>query len=63
MANKYCDNCGCAVGRLGCENCNEESYIVEQYYDQGMPLPDENTDFMKKYHEQQKNQDEKGNIE
>lgn len=48
-----CENCGNKIGRLGCEWCNEESYIVEQYHELNMELPDEETEFMKKYREQQ----------
>lgn len=50
--SKYCEDCGCPIGKHGCENCNEESYIVDQYYEQNMPLPSDDTDFMKKYYEQ-----------
>lgn len=48
-----CENCGGKIGIHGCEWCNEESYIVDQYIEQGMKLPDEDTDFMKKFKEQQ----------
>ena len=46
---KHCDNCGCRVysGRC-CTNCHEELFIVDQYIELGMPLPDKSTDFMKK---------------
>lgn len=46
-----CVNCGSKMSHHGCTWCNEESYIVEQYYELGMPLPSEDTDFMKKYNE------------
>lgn len=39
MRKQSCENCGCAIGRYGCENCNEEAYILEQYYELDMPLP------------------------
>lgn len=52
---RECENCGSKIGIHGCEWCNEESYIVDQYIEQGMKLPDEDTDFMKKYNKQVKN--------
>lgn len=51
---KYCDNCGCKVYSGRCTNCHEELYILDQYYDQGMKLPDKNSDFMKKVYDQEK---------
>jgi radical SAM superfamily enzyme len=51
---KDCPDCGSRIGVYGCEWCNEESYIVEQYRELDMELPDEDTDFMKKYNEQLK---------
>jgi len=51
--SKECENCGSKMGVHGCTWCNEESYIVDQYYEQDMELPDEDTDFMKKFREQQ----------
>lgn len=51
MAN--CENCGSKIGIHGCEWCNEELYILDQYYEEDMKLPDENSDFMKKVREQQ----------
>ncbi|HMR18067.1 MAG TPA: hypothetical protein PKA53_02100 [Sphingobacterium sp.] len=44
----YCGDCGCKVYSGRCTNCHEELYILDQYYEQGMELPDEDTDFMKK---------------
>lgn len=29
---KTCENCGCAVYKLGCVNCDETNYIEEQDY-------------------------------
>ena len=49
-----CENCGSRIGIHGCEWCNEESYILDQYYELEMELPDEDSDFMKKVREQQK---------
>ena len=50
----YCEDCGSKISHHGCTWCNEESYIVDQYYELDMSLPSEETDFMKKYNEQQK---------
>jgi hypothetical protein len=49
-----CENCGNRIGVHGCEWCNEELYILDQYYELEMELPDEDSDFMKKVREQQK---------
>lgn len=51
---RECENCGCKMGHHGCTWCNEESYIVDQYYEMEMELPSEDTEFMKNYYEQQK---------
>ena len=50
---KTCEDCGNRIGIHGCTWCNEESYIVDQYIEENMPLPDEDTEFMKKFREQQ----------
>jgi hypothetical protein len=50
----YCEDCGCKVFGGRCVNCHEESYILDQYHDQGMKLPDEDSDFMRKVYEQEK---------
>lgn len=47
----YCEDCGCRVYDGRCANCHEELYILDQYYELDMPLPDENSDFMKKVKE------------
>lgn len=53
MAN-YCEDCGCKVFNGGCTNCHEELYIIEQYDELNMAAPDDETEFMRKAHEQQK---------
>jgi hypothetical protein len=58
MSN-YCEDCGCKVYSGRCTNCHEELYILDQYYEQDMELPDENSDFMQKVNEQQKAVSEK----
>ena len=50
----YCEDCGCKVYSGRCTNCNEELYIRDQYYEQNMPLPDKETEFMQKVREQEK---------
>lgn len=36
----YCDNCGSRVYGGKCVNCNELEFIVEQYEDLGMEVPE-----------------------
>lgn len=43
-----CENCGCKVYNGRCTNCHEELYILDQYYELGMQLPPEDSDFMQK---------------
>lgn len=46
---KTCENCGCRIDSAGrCENCHEELYILDQYIEQDMEIPDDETEFMKK---------------
>ena len=47
----YCEDCGCKVYSGQCTNCHEELYILDQYYELDMPLPDEDSEFMKKANE------------
>lgn len=35
-----------------CTNCHEELFIVDQYIEEGMQLPDPESDFMKKVDDQ-----------
>ncbi len=51
--SRECEDCGNKIGVYGCEWCNEESYIVDQYIQEEMELPSEETEFMKKFREQQ----------
>ena len=48
----HCEDCGSKIVHHGCTWCNEESYIVDQYIELDMPLPNDDTEFMVKYHEQ-----------
>lgn len=59
---KYCDNCGCKVYSGRCTNCHEELYILDQYYEQGMKLPDKNSDFMKKVYDQEKDLEKRSQL-
>ena len=47
----YCEDCGCEVYNGRCTNCHEELYILDQYIELDMPLPDEDSEFMKKANE------------
>ena len=47
----YCEDCGCKVYSGRCTNCHEELFIMDQYIEQGMELPDEDSNFMKKVRE------------
>ncbi len=49
----YCEDCGCKVYNGRCTNCHEELYILDQYIEQDMELPGEDSDFMKKVSEQE----------
>ena len=51
---RTCEDCGCKVYSGRCTNCHEELFIVDQYIEQDMELPSEDTEFMKKVREQQK---------
>lgn len=35
-----------------CTNCHEETFIFDQYVEQGMELPPDDSEFMKKVREQ-----------
>ena len=52
--SSYCEDCGCKVYSGRCTNCHEELYIEDQYYELDMPLPNEDSEFMKKVKEQEK---------
>lgn len=49
----FCEDCGCKVFGGRCVNCHEELYIQDQYIEQGMPLPHDDTEFMRKVREQE----------
>lgn len=49
---KTCQDCGCKIIGNHCVNCHEETFIHEQYIDQGIKLPDEKTEFMKRVAQQ-----------
>lgn len=48
----YCEDCGCKVFSSRCTNCHEELYILDQYCELNMGLPNEESDFMKRVTEQ-----------
>lgn len=42
-----CEDCGCAIYSGRCTNCHESLYILDQYHELDMELPDESSEFMK----------------
>ena len=44
-----------------CTNCHEELYILDQYDELNMEYPDEDSEFMQKVREQQKEVSENNN--
>lgn len=50
----YCEDCGCKVFNGRCTNCHEELYILDQYIEQDMELPAEDSEFMRKVAEQER---------
>lgn len=52
--SSYCEDCGCKKYGNRCTNCNEELFIVDQYIELDMPLPNDNTLFMQKVIEHEK---------
>lgn len=58
----YCEDCGCKVYSGRCVNCHEELYIRDQYLDQDMELPSEDSDFMKKVEKQESEVARKQNL-
>jgi len=59
---QHCEDCGCKVFSGRCTNCHEELYILDQYDELDMPRPDDETDFMQKVYNQQKQVSEKSNL-
>lgn len=50
----HCEDCGCKMYSGRCTNCHEELYILDQYYELDMALPDEESEFMKRVNKQLK---------
>lgn len=48
MAYRTCEDCGTKLQGGRCPNCHEETFIRDQYIEDGLPLPDPDTDFMQK---------------
>ena len=59
--NNYCEDCGCKMYSGRCTNCHEELYILDQYDELNMKYPDEDSGFMQKVREQQKEVSENNN--
>lgn len=52
---RHCDNCGTQLDGCGrCPNCHEELIIFDQYVELDMETPSEESEFMKKYHDAEK---------
>ena len=47
-----CEDCGTKMSGGRCPNCHEELIILDQYFEQDMKPPDDNSDFMKKARQQ-----------
>ena len=62
MNMKYCENCGCKIFNGKCVNCHDELFILDQYYELEMKLPDKNSNFMKKVKEHEKEINNKNDI-
>ena len=37
---QYCDDCGCKVYSGHCVNCHEETFIAQQYREDGLRVPE-----------------------
>ena len=44
----HCPDCGCPTYNGRCTNCDEELFIIDQYEDLNMTLPNDDTEFMKR---------------
>ena len=51
MRATFCENCGSRVFSGRCVNCDEVLFVLEQYVEQGMKLPGEDSEFMKEVEE------------
>jgi hypothetical protein len=43
-----CENCGTKLQGRRCPNCHEELIILDQYQEQGMNPPSDDSEFMRK---------------
>ena len=46
---RHCENCGSRVYDGACVNCDEAIYIVDQYHELDMSLPDSSSELMQDY--------------
>jgi hypothetical protein len=58
---EYYGYCGCKMYNGVCTNCHEEEYILDQYEDLDMELPDDDSYFMKKHHENEEDIEKRKN--
>lgn len=49
-----CEDCGTRLQGGRCPNCYEELFILDQYIEQDMQLPDPDSEFMRRVRDQQK---------
>lgn len=54
---KTCENCGTKMQGGKCPNCHEELMILDQYAEQGMKPPKEDSKFMQKARKQREEVD------
>lgn len=54
MAYKTCADCGSKLSGGFCPYCDEETLIVDQYREEGMPLPPPDSEFMQRYEQNSK---------
>jgi hypothetical protein len=40
MSYQTCEDCGCRIYNGHCVNCHEETFIAEQYRNEGMNVPE-----------------------
>jgi hypothetical protein len=49
----HCEDCGTRLQGGRCPNCHEEIFIRDQYIEIGIPMPDDESEFMKKVQTQE----------
>lgn len=54
MPKGYCEDCGTKTQGGFCPNCHEERLILDQYLEQDMEPPAEDSEFMRKARQQER---------